>query len=162
MFHFPPFCIPINSGRTPPPPVSHWHTNTQVKRMWSAAAETEVQWPFCMQISIFVLCWVNVKDKTQTCLYVCMENTMCVWKIQCVCVRVYVCVLSSLLPLLPLLGVNQSFYYLIRHDTPTVESALCNSRYLPPDYSITAESSSVSHLGSLHLPEGDLCTSSQM
>lgn len=49
---------------------------------------------------------------------------MCVRKIQCVCVPV--CVLFSVLPLLPLFGVNQSFYYLIRRDTPTVESALCD------------------------------------
>lgn len=31
-------------------PVSHWHTNTRLKRMWSSCKKTRVEWPFFMLI----------------------------------------------------------------------------------------------------------------
>lgn len=71
----------------------------------------------------------------------CKENTLCV----------RVCVLSSGLPLLPLYCQSELLLFDYT-DTPTVESALCNSRHLQPDYAIRAKWSPGFHLCSLHLP----------
>lgn len=62
---------------------------------------------------------MSQKDTTQN-PGMCKEKTACA-----LCVRAPVRVFCPLYyPLLPLLGVNQSFYYLMRRDTPTVEPAL--------------------------------------
>lgn len=138
VFHFPPSCIPINSGCTPPLPVSHWHTNTQVKRLWSAAERTvtflHVNRHFCPLLH---------QTKGQNKILVCVR------KIHSVCECV--CVLSSGLPLLPLYCQSELLLFDYT-DTPTVESALCNWRHLQPDYAIRAKWSPGFHLCSLHLP----------
>lgn len=102
-------------------PVSHWHTNTRLKRMWSSCKKTRVEWPFFMLIPTER---ARIYARTEGRGFVQIDQ-------RDICKHTNPFLLFCLcaphhhhhpgLPLLPLLSVNRSLSLLWR-DTPTGSS----------------------------------------